>query len=180
MPRTRLRPIHCPWQHDARWTAFTHHPAQLGPQTAICPAQIPAPGREPMQASLPRSGVNSDRKCLRSIPPMVGGVASIGCCCAILMRIPPSRRTWPSRYNTSRSTCRAAGTDPSPPRLPGLLQDADNMLFRKLLPLHLSIPSSGLDSNSNWRKKRGVTSTHIGNQPPITLMNSGHASSPPP
>ena len=37
----------------------------------------------------------------------------------------------------------------------GLLQDADDLLFRKLLPLHPSVPSFGPDSSSTWRKKRG-------------------------
>ncbi|MCY1174202.1 hypothetical protein D9M73_143960 [compost metagenome] len=38
----------------------------------------------------------------------------------------------------------------------GLLQGADDLLFRKLLPLHLSVPSSGADSSSNCRKKWGA------------------------
>ncbi len=48
----------------------------------------------------------------------------------------------------------------------GLLQDADNLLFPKLLPLHLSVPSFRSDCRSNWKKKRG--SHHV--QPPILIQ----------
>jgi hypothetical protein len=43
----------------------------------------------------------------------------------------------------------------------GLLQNADDLLFGKLLSLHLSVPSSGADSSFNWRKKTGVTSPAV-------------------
>ena len=44
--------------------------------------------------------------------------------------------------------------------LSGFLQEANDLLFRKLLSLHLSVPSLGSDFSSNWRKKR--ESRHLG------------------